>query len=563
MTADLRVLVVGGYGVFGGRAIELLEDESRLTLLVAGRSLDRATDFCRSRPQARAKLVPAIFDRTCPIPEQLAELTPHIVVDASGPFQSYGAKGYELAEHCIRGRIHYLDLADGSEFVAGIARFDSAARDSKVFVLSGVSSFPVLTAAVVSELAKRLTEVRSIRAGIAPSPHAGVGLNVIRAIASYAGQRVSLRRDGVDGSGHPFTEGLERVIGVPGQVPLERRRFSLVDVPDLRALLLRWPEARDVWMGAAPVPMPLHWALVGFAWLVRLGLLPTLSGMASAMHFVANRAKRGEDRGGMFVEVEGQDTHGTACVRTWHLLAEGRDGPLIPSMAIEAIVRRTLVGKLPAFGARPAVADVSLSEYEELFSKRRIWTGIREPVSAAPLYQRVLGPAWDRLPAPIRAVHSVTSTSNFVGECQVERGRNPLGRIVAALFGFPSAGAGQSIVVRLDRDGDGERWCRTVGGRTFSSHQRAGRGPSEWLVTEKFGPVSVDMALVETDSGIRYVLRRWRAFGIALPLWLGPRSCATESAQGSSFAFDVAIEHPCTGLIVRYRGLLHASITNG
>ena len=45
--------------------------------------------------------------------------------------------------------IHYLDLADGSDFVEGIAQFDAAARARGVFVLSGVSSFPVLTAAVV------------------------------------------------------------------------------------------------------------------------------------------------------------------------------------------------------------------------------------------------------------------------------------------------------------------------------------------------------------------------------------------------------------------------------
>src|SRR5207237_7271595 len=112
------------------------------------------------------------------------------------------------------------------------------------------------------------------------------GLNVIRAIASYAGQPIPLRRRGADASGHPFTERMTFVIAVPGRVPLERRRFSLVDVPDLRALLVRWPDAQDVWMGAGPVPMSLHWVLIAFAWLVRLRLLPSLSGLARAMHVV-------------------------------------------------------------------------------------------------------------------------------------------------------------------------------------------------------------------------------------------------------------------------------------
>ena len=37
--------------------------------------------------------------------------------------------------------IHYLDLADGSDFVAGVCAYDEAARKAGLFVLSGVSSF--------------------------------------------------------------------------------------------------------------------------------------------------------------------------------------------------------------------------------------------------------------------------------------------------------------------------------------------------------------------------------------------------------------------------------------
>jgi len=59
----LKLLIVGGYGTFGGRIVELLEDEPRLTLVVVGRSRHRAGDYCKGRSQARAELVPAMFDR--------------------------------------------------------------------------------------------------------------------------------------------------------------------------------------------------------------------------------------------------------------------------------------------------------------------------------------------------------------------------------------------------------------------------------------------------------------------------------------------------------------------
>ena len=61
--SELRVLVVGGYGTFGGRVVALLEDEPRLTLIVAGRSLSRARAFVAARkPQARLEV--AAFSTT-------------------------------------------------------------------------------------------------------------------------------------------------------------------------------------------------------------------------------------------------------------------------------------------------------------------------------------------------------------------------------------------------------------------------------------------------------------------------------------------------------------------
>ena len=120
-----------------------------------------------------------------------------------------------------------------------------------------------------------------------------------------------------------------RVIAVPGHVPLESKRFSLVDVPDLRVLPQIWPAVHDVWMGAAPVPASLHRMLSGFAWLVRMRLLPTISWMSGLMSFVMAHLRWGEHRGGMFVRVEGESSDGTALVtREWHMLAEGDDGPL-------------------------------------------------------------------------------------------------------------------------------------------------------------------------------------------------------------------------------------------
>ena len=561
MSPNLRILIVGGYGIFGGRLVELLEDDARLTLLVAGRSLETARRYCKTRSKASAQLIPTAFDRTTSDTSHLASLNLSLVVDASGPFQAYGRDGYRLIEQCIACKVDYLDLADGCDFVAGVSKFEAAAQAAGIFVLSGVSSFPVLTAAVVRRLSAGLRTVRSIRGGIAPSPYAGVGLNVIRAIAGYSGQKVWLKRGGQLTIGHPFTESMWFVIAVPGRMPLKRTRFSLVDVPDLRALVDLWPAATDVWMGAGPVPAALHWALTVFAWLVRLHLLPSLSWMAAAMHFVTNHIRWGEHRGGMFVEVLGEGLDGQPVAREWHLLAEGDDGPLIPSMAAAAVIRNILTGDSPPPGARTTLADVDLDDYERQFARRTIYTGFRDrlPDPTGCLYERVLGQAWQELPSAIRQLHTVTSEANFTGVCTVERGENLLARLIATLVGFPNAGAEQKINVQLIAQGRGERWIRTCGEQAFSSVQTAGRDGSEWLVRERFGPVSVDMALVVAGESLRYFVRRWAILGIPMPFFMAPSSSASESVEEGRFRFDVSISHRWTGLIVHYRGLLMRS----
>ena len=283
----------------------MLADEARLTLVIAGRSRAKAEAFCAGL-QAAATLVPAAFDRDGDVERQLKAIAPDTMVDVTGPFQAYGDDPYRVVKAALALGVNYLDLSDGADFVKGIAQFDDAARARGVFVLSGVSSFPVLTAAVVRALAEGMRGVDSVTGGIAPSPYANVGLNVIRAIASYAGKPVALRRDGRPAVGYGLVDTRRYTIAPPGRLPLYPIRFSLVDVPDLQLLPDLWPGLRSVWMGAGPVPEIWHRLLNACAWLVRLRVLPSLSPFAGLMYRTINTLSWGEHRGGMFVAVAGE-----------------------------------------------------------------------------------------------------------------------------------------------------------------------------------------------------------------------------------------------------------------
>ena len=145
----LTVLILGGYGTFGGRLAELLADEPRLTLIIAGRSQAKAAAFSAHLPDGATKLALAL-DRDNHLADRIGEISPDMVVDATGPFQAYGDEPYRVAKACLACGIDYIDLADASDFVAGIDSLDEEARGRGVFVLAGASSFPVLTAAVVA-----------------------------------------------------------------------------------------------------------------------------------------------------------------------------------------------------------------------------------------------------------------------------------------------------------------------------------------------------------------------------------------------------------------------------
>ncbi len=553
--AQFRVLIVGGYGTFGGRLAQLLAEESRLTLIIAGRSLPKAQAFCASL-RSTATAIPAAFDREGDVEPQLREIAPDVVVDATGPFQSYGADPYRVVRAALALGIHYIDLADGSDFVKGIAQLDAQARARGVFVLAGVSSFPVLTAAVVRELAQGMARLDRVVGGIAPSPYANVGVNVIRAIASYAGKPVATSHGR---KAYALTNTLRYTIAPPGSLPLRSIRFSLVDVPDLVVLPQLWPSLRSVWMGAGPVPEIWHRALNALAWLVRLRILPSLSPLAPLMYRTINVLSWGEHRGGMFVAVTGATSNGERIERSWHLVAEGEDGPLIPSMAAAAIIRHCLAGRSPAVGARAAATDLELADYEPLFAPRRISIGRRQtplPGDRSPLYRRLLGDAWNSLPPPLQAMHDLDAELTADGVAVVERGTSLPARLIAFVMGFPPAGKDIPVTVSFRAREGRERWHRTFAGHSFASTQEEGRGRFERLICERFGPLVFGMALVCESDRLRLVLRRWSMFGIPLPLFLAPRSNAYEFARDGRFHFHVEIGHPLAGPIVSYRGWL-------
>jgi hypothetical protein len=564
----MRILILGGYGVFGGRLAELLADVAELELLISGRSLAKAQAFCADYQQdnlggnARAQVRPVQLDRA-DIEAGLRNYQPDLVVDASGPFQDYAAADrYQVISACIAAQTDYLDFADGADFVFGVSQWDAQAQSAGVFVLTGVSSFPVLTSAVLREIARDM-DITTVEGGIAPSPFAGIGLNVMRAVLGYAGAPVKLLRHGVPAHGVGLAESMRYTVAVPGLLPLQNLHFSLVDVPDLQIIPPDHPGMTDIWMGAGPVPEILHRVLNVLAKARATFNLPSLVVFSRLFYWVLNAMRFGEHRGGMFIRAKGL-CNGRHVERSWHLLAEGDDGPYIPSMAIEAIVRKLVAGTRPAPGARAGTHALELADYHQLFASRAIYTGFRtdgsasslSPLNPQSLYQQVLGSAFTALPKSVQAIHTGQTPSQWSGTSRVVRGKNLLARMLAALIGFPPAQEDVPVTVLFEQQHGVERWTRNFGGQVFSSEQWCGTGRNQHLLVERFGLVAVSLALVVKEERLYFIPRRWSVWGLPLPRALLPQGNTFEYEENGRFCFHVEICAPIIGLIVAYTGQL-------
>ena len=242
-------------------------------------------------------------------------------------------------------------------------------------------------------------------------------------------------------------------------------------------------------------------------------------------------------------------------LRSWHMLAEGNSGPYVPSMAAEAIIRKCLAGDWPAAGARSAQHELELADYDAMFARQGIVMGIREDSDGTP-YQRVLGSAYARLPEPVRDLHAFETRATFAGRARVAGATNPIGRLVARLFGFPRPAEDVAIAVTLTREDGVETWIRSFAESTFQSTQQEGSGRYAGLIVERFGPTRFGMAVIVEDGRLGLILRRWDILGLPMPAWLMPKVTAGEHADDGHFHFLVDIALPLLGRVVRYEGWL-------
>ncbi|MFJ7142511.1 saccharopine dehydrogenase family protein [Pseudomonas protegens] len=352
----LRVLVVGGYGNFGSIICRYLMHLPGLQLVLSGRDpLKLAAKVAALQAQGAQACEgwcgDAMGGRWV---AALRDLNIDWVIHTGGPFQG---QSYDVARGCIEAGVNYCDLADCRQFVGGIGALDAQARAAGVTLLSGCSSVPTLSAAIIDEHRERFSRIDRIEHGISSSAKMP-GLSTIQGVLAYAGRPILQLKDG-----QPLP-----VIGWQGltlrKLPrLGTRLVANVDVPDLDLFAERYgAHTLSFKAGAGLKIAGLANALLAQA--VKLGLIADPAPWAARLYRCGTWFEGfGDGLSAMYVDVHGLGQDGQPLSMHAQLTATHDHGPEIPSCAAVAVVHKLLAGHVPAPGARSSAGEVSVEEY--------------------------------------------------------------------------------------------------------------------------------------------------------------------------------------------------------
>src|SRR6202167_1955969 len=122
----MHVVVIGGLGNFGARICRRLAKETGFEITATGRRPDTALESVKT----------AVLDTDSPtFAAHLKALGPDLVIHCAGPFQG---QDYRVALASMACDAHYVDIADGRDFVSGfVGAVGSAAQAAGRFAITG------------------------------------------------------------------------------------------------------------------------------------------------------------------------------------------------------------------------------------------------------------------------------------------------------------------------------------------------------------------------------------------------------------------------------------------
>ena len=352
----LRVMVIGGYGNFGSIVCRHLVVTPGVDLVISGRDphkLLRKVDELKAQSGTVCESWCGDAMGTA-FKSALGSMSIQLVIHTGGPFQG---QSYAVAEGCIDAGVNYCDLSDCRTFVTGVGVLDTRARHAGVAILSGCSSVPTLSAAIIDQHRHRFKRIDSIEHGISSSAKMP-GLSTVEGVLAYAGKPIKQLKNGQ----------VHEVLGwqdlkLRKMQHLGTRVLANVDVPDIDIFASRYGAQTLSFKAGAGLKLG-GVANYLLAQALRMGMVRDHAPWAARLHRWGIWFERfGDGKSAMYIDVQGIGVEGKPLSMTVQLTAMNDKGPEIPSCAAVALAAKIAQGYLPEPGARACVGEITVDEY--------------------------------------------------------------------------------------------------------------------------------------------------------------------------------------------------------
>lgn len=349
------VLILGGYGNFGKRIAESLASAS-IPIIIAGRNIEKAVALAKTvqKNHPNTQILAEKLDAEQDLAPLLKHMQPSVVINTCGPFQG---KDYRVARACIASKIHYIDLADGREFVGGITSLDAEAKKAGIQIISGASTVPGLSSAVLDHYLPEFSQIESLDFGINPGQKIRHGLATAESILTYVGRPLKA----IPGDSKPRYGWQDLHCRI--YPDLGRRWMANCDIPDLDLLHARYNIAH-IHFSAGMGSTTMHLGIWLLSWAVRMGIIKQPEHYAASLLKLSSIFRYvGTADGGMHMIITGRNKIGEPHRREWYLIARDGDGPNIPAVPAIILAKKLVRAEMASAGATPCIGLISLAEY--------------------------------------------------------------------------------------------------------------------------------------------------------------------------------------------------------
>jgi hypothetical protein len=351
-----RILVLGASGQFGKLLCRRLAYLPDVQLILGGRDPQKLETRKNLYPDADIEAT-ACDINSPEFPAYLKKISPDLVIHLAGPFQG---QDYGVAKACIAAGTHYIDMADGRDFVEHFPSLHEEAVARGVFLITGASTVPALSTCIIDNYLPQLGEPKHISYGISAGLKTGLGLATLKAVLSYCGKPYMVRENGM----MKTIYGLDRPRSHPFPPPVWRRWVVDCDIPDHALLPKRYPSLDHLAFGSC-ISMPLlpH-TLSLLSKAVQKGRLKDADFLAPLIEPVMNALKfMGDSNSGFFMNMQSAQRN-----VLFEIIAHDGAGLEIPVTPVIVLVKKLLAGQTFPKGATICQGYFTLDEFVQELS---------------------------------------------------------------------------------------------------------------------------------------------------------------------------------------------------